>query len=330
MMLLPVILILAGCPPVLEPTIPFTSRAVETGWGEAVNGLSISAATNRDTLDINAEMRFEIFFRFWPFDSDGHVKLLHWGGRQARVALTLSAAGGPETYTRPAHDFGGPFIIPPDPADLRAGVLPSETERFYLLSPEGEPVPPGDYLLRLTYDNPTWAGVLQTAPLPLYVSASAADTTWCELPSRVEVVEQPTGQLMWRWDDGSFEPATIVSRPGYHLGFSVEVRKFIGDEPVKAPPREDETALAEFFRTFGSEWSRNLGGGLPRRPVSGASGLTGPGIREALADGQVLRAEFDAVVFETSNPPQSHWRPETGDYRPLREYKVVAVWPESR
>lgn len=102
----------------------------------------------------------------------------------------LSAAGGPETWVRHAHDYGGPFVMTPEPADLRDGPLPSQSERFYLLSAEGESVPPGDYLLLLNYDNPDWAGVLQTGALPLHVAAKAADTSWCELPSRVEIFEQ--------------------------------------------------------------------------------------------------------------------------------------------
>lgn len=134
---------------------------------------------------------------------------------------------------------------------------------------------------------------------------------------------------MWRWKEDSFEPATIVSRPGYHVGFDVYVHKFIDEPPVTAPPPDDPAARPKFSRIEPGEWSRHVCG-LPRGPDGSAGGLMSPRIREALADGKMLRFEFHATVFETSNPPQSRWRPEAGNYRPLREYKIVETWPESR
>ncbi|MFN8179300.1 MAG: hypothetical protein U0167_15315 [bacterium] len=278
-------------------------------------------------------MGFEIFLRFNPFDADERVKVLDPAGE--RFALCFVGAGGKQYERRPyrtgMEELGGR----PNRIDLVYGNVGSRSELFMLLSRNGEQIPPGDYLVHVWYENApehgarganrevdadsvsVWKGVVTTAPFPVHVAATEADTTRCELPTRVVFRAWPDGQLTWRWDETSFEPAVIVSRPGYHLGCETVVKRYVGQTVDFGDPQAVTDA-------FGSSWSWSLGG-IPRRNERSESALAGNS--GSAVGGKELQAEFNVTIFETSVPGGHMWHPKSGNYRVLRNYKIVQTRP---
>jgi hypothetical protein len=356
-LLLQAITVLCAVGSGFEPLAPFTTRAVQSGWGEPVNGLSIMAATDADTVVVGAALRFEIFLRFWPLDSDGRVRALNANDAEESWQLFFVRRDGTgsissRTHARRPYRTGMPFFASPqDHVDLWRETPRSRGELFFLLSEDGQNIPSGDYVVHLIYRNsgagtrliasngdecPTeepyppgvlWTGTVGTPLFSLHVAAREADTTRCELPTRVLLSERENGQVMWQWDPDSFEPIELISRPGFHLGSETVIRKSLGSTLVEAPDPAlaDSASLARFHRTFLGAWSRQLGG-LPDRRV-GAGAVTGPAIREALTKGEPLRVELDVTIFETSVPGGHRWDPRAGDYRVLRQYVIVETWP---
>jgi hypothetical protein len=346
------------CGECFEPVAPFTTREVESGWGEPVNGLSLMAATDVDTVQVGAALKFEIFFRFGPLDSDGRVEVLNTSdGEESWLLFFVQRDGigsiGSRVHARRPYRTGMPaFGSAEDHVDLRWETPRSRGELFFLLSEEGQSIPAGDYVVHLVYRNtgegvrtfrndddgcPSgepyppgvfWSGSVGTPLFPLYVAARVADTTRCELPTGVRLVELPQGQLAWGWDADSFEPAEIVSRPGYHVGYRVETRTALEAEPVYgSDPATDSTLVARRAAFF--EYRTGVLGGLPPLRGGGMAALTWPSLtREILREGERLRIQFDVTIFETSVPGGHLWRPEGGDYRALREYRIVEAWPK--
>jgi hypothetical protein len=179
------------------------------------------------------------------------------------------------------------------------------SERFNLVSDQGEQVPAGDYFVHVRYENPgpaaarqkddtsarardtypadaLWTGVVQSAVFPVHVAAKAADTTYCELPTRMEFVVHSSGQVMWRWDKTSFEPAVLVSRPGFHLGCQTALSEYVGEDRGST----DSTTAAEVIRTHGRESSRSLGG-IPDRDRASSS-MRGLGMGTTVPEGKKL------------------------------------------
>lgn len=347
-LLLQLLVLTCQCCPHFEPTAPYTTREVESGWGEPLHGLSILATTDSDTVHVGDAMKFEIFFRYNSFEGDGRPKVLDEA--EEDVSLHLVSRDGSRTFERAQFNPGGPEPVYPDPQVLESGDVGDRRARFYLLSNEGEQVPPGDYLVHVAYRNTGWdqraefakhsrrpqrdsiepgahwSGTVASAEFTLHVVAKVADTTRCELPSRVWVSTGPDGLPGFQWDPTSFQPVMLRSRPGYHVSCQTAVTKYIGDEPVRFryPASRDSAAWADFMQIYSWGWMQR--GGFPTRGER-AVGLAGPRIREGLTDGQKLRIVFEITVFETSEPPGHMWQPERGDYRVLKSYKIVETWP---
>jgi hypothetical protein len=325
-------LVLASCGCwTFEPLAPYTSRAASTGWGEPVNGLSLLATTDADTVGVGDTLRFEAFFRFWPFPSDGRVAALVREHREERWTLVLRSRDGTANYKRPAFRIGMPVLATPDDhLDLRSGLLSSASRRFHLLSYEGEQIPAGDYEAVLTYRSPgaekrrywtgsceersepyppgsVWIGEVATGPLPLHVRPQEPDTTRYELPTGISLHEGEDGQLMWSWDPDSFEPVELVTRPGYVIGCRTKVRRVLETDDSR----------------FTGLTTENLGGSLPdRRHLAGFA----LGAASAPGPGKTLGVEVRVTIFETSRPWTHAWDPEAGDYHVLREYTIERSW----
>ncbi len=327
--LLPHLLVLTcECCRAFEPFAPYTTRAIESGWGEPLHGVSLLVTTDSDTVRVGDAMRFEIFLRFNPFDADGRVKFLDEA--EEHVSLHLASLDGPRDYVRAPYRVGMPAFPPPDPVALVYGDVGSRAERFYLLSDDGEQVPPGDYLVHVSYRNEgwerrgkrarrmgepdsdplgsgvRWSGTVDSGSFALHVEAGNADTSHWELPTRISITSDSAGLPTFLWDETSFEPVVVVSRPGYHVSCGTTITEYIDDEPVESRPRRS--------------------GGLPKRGGVAAR-FSGPKFREALSEGRQLRVELEVAVFETSEPPQHMWMPERGDYRVLKINKIASAWP---
>ncbi len=353
MILLSMATLLASCAccPSFEPVAPHTTRDVQSGWGEAIHGVSTLFTTDADTVDMGDVVQVELFFHFWPFLSDGPARTLADSpGIRPRLVLVPVQDGG--ALTRSPYRTGMPMS--PDPSshvDLRAGQFHSRSESFPLLSRSGQQVPAGDYLVRVEYENEgadsrpyrtedgrvdhepyaagsVWTGRVETAALSMHIRSREPERLPCELPKRVDITTFRNGQLMWSWDPAGFEPDTLTVRPGFIVGLRTECRKYRNSGLVEAPDSRtaDDTVVRRFRETYGASWSRSLGG-LPRPDRPGSGGLTGPKIAEIVSDADPLEARFVVTVFETSVPGGHRWSPERGDYRILREYEVRAYWP---
>ncbi len=355
MILLSMATLLASCAccPSFEPVAPHTTRDVQSGWGEAIHGVSTLFTTDADTVDMGDVVQVELFFHFWPFLSDGPARTLA-DSPVIRPRLVLVPVHGDQAFKRSPYRTGMPMF--PDPsshADLRAGQFHSRSESFALLSGSGQQVPAGDYLVHVEYENEgadsrpywnedgrmdrepyapgsVWAGRLETASLPIHIRSCEPKRLPCELPKRVVISTFRNGQLMWSWDPGSFEPDTLTVRPGFVVGFRAECRKYRNSGLLEAPDSRtaDSLVVRRFRETYGAGRSSSLGG-LPRPDRLGSGGLTGSKIAEIVSDADPLEARIAVTVFETSVPGGHMWSPERGDYRVLREYEVRAYWPST-
>ena len=334
---LPLIIAAQCCCCRFEPYAPSTSRAVESGWGEPWNGLSILAATDADTVDVGATVRVEIFLRFEPFQSDGRVGVLVADRDRERLSLTLQDRSGLPVYMRYPLRWGM-RVIRRDDIELRYGAVGSRSEPFYLLSPDGSQVPSGDYLVHVTYANPgedslatreeprrapgvVWRGAVRTAAFPLHVRTKAADTTRCALPTHA-VFKEWMGQLAWQWDRNSFEPTVLISRPGYYLASETTVSASI-DSTSAIGPVELRTDVASTARSPLGKFQ--VLEGIPR-PSESWVGAAGPGFRELLTGGRRLRIDFHVTIFETAQPG-GRQGPGSATSHVLRDYKIVETWP---
>jgi hypothetical protein len=333
-----------GCCPSFEPKAPFTNRSVESGWGEPWNGLSILATTDADTVDVGAEIRFETFFRFDAFLSDGRVRAMGASEDLEGWTLALREHGRDVVYERRAYDEGMPSLYgPEDHVELRSGSVHVGKTDYFLLGSRGEQVPPGDYDVQVVYSNQgakdrflwndeqrldrvpyepgtVWAGEIRTATFPLHVREPAASLTTGNVPTRI-VIELIRNTWMWHWDPNSFHEIAVATRPGYHIGTQHTLRW-----PEGLPIPQQYAGPDGRVRT--PEWISKGQGGFPFR-TGGKSAVGGREFIQWVADGARPRLHWDLVVFETSVAPGHGWMPEGGDYRVLYECAIEQDWPES-
>lgn len=329
-----------ACCASFEPYAPATTRAIESGWGEPVHGVSILAATSTDSVMLGAPLEVEVFFRFDPFESNGRVRVLPRPWRE-RWTMILESERNGGAHRRPAYDVG--FPMPPGaPLELRYGGFHSTSRTFHLLSSDGEQVPAGRYAVRLRYESEApgpssrsdpdgpdpgseWHGVITTDSFPLEILPSDGDTTFCGMPARIRI-ERRDEQLVWQWDEASLEPVRIVSRPGYALGFKYHVHAFVlaaAADPI--PTGTPSDVVEEILRLRAGTDMR--GWGAPPEFSAGWRVLTRSPVAGLLNERRRLHLRVTAAVFESSAQSRHHWRPERADFRVLEEREITATWP---
>ena len=351
-LLLSVLVAYGACGPPYGPFALFTSQSVESGWGPSWNGVSLLFATDADTVDMGARMNVEMFFRFLPLESDGRVTAFV-GHPEYPPRLVFSEPATETTYVREtSHDMGiGIIDVPALHGHLRAGGFRSQCETFHLLADDGEQIPPGDYQVHLEYSNPgavervhwgddgcpesepypagvVWSGSLSTRAVPLHIRDKGPERLPCELPTRINIIASKSGRLLWGWDFTSFEPDTLTVRPGFVVGCRTDVRKHVGEKPAPVGVPAGDGPETLWFREIPRRAVVARLGGLPRKGIAPWGDLGGLRAADIIMVHRKLTAEFDVTVFETSRLRSGvSWRPEAGDYRILRKYKIRAIWP---
>ncbi|MEZ5065915.1 MAG: hypothetical protein R3B81_14370 [bacterium] len=344
------ILLSCGPAPRFEPWAPSTDRAVESPWGEPTNGVSTLFATHTDTLAVGDTFHVELFFRFSSVQSDGKVAAFAdtmW----ELPRLVLTPRDGGTALVRSAFSPGGLGWLedPSDHHDLRDGPFQSYGAQFHLLDRSGEQVPPGDYWATIehrsagtesrTYWNEegemesrpyapgeVWTGTVTTGPMPIHIRPRGPERKVVELPHRI-AFKHEVGQPGWDWDPASFEPDTLVVRPGFVVGFRTEYCTHYGRERMEQSV--DATADPAELRRFVDTHDPGCGGslsGIPSRDWPGWHYLPGPKDPEVVSEERPLEVRIAVTVFETSVPGESHWVPESGEYRVFREYEIRGFW----
>ena len=320
-------------------------------WGEAVDGLSISVVTDSTTVPLGASIDLEVFFRYWPFLSEGRSQVLNARSEAEDLRFTLENRDTGERHYREPWDFGmwstpGPW----NRIDLVPGEVRLRAERICLLSTVGAQVPPGEYELVAHYLNHRgrgvetrldpdtgrlrelpfppgvlWEGVIASGPLLIRVVDSPIDCQEVELPTAIRIEwNDQLRQAVRVWDD--WRTFSLFRRPGYHLGCRRNYEHTIGGGPIPPPlPRaEVDSAAVGGWQPHGLLPTSGMG-----FPFKGSRGtpLVNATTRPHISPVSPLRVAIRLTVFETSLPwTAKFWMPERGDYHVLYEQTIVGVW----
>ena len=301
------------------------AKAENTPWGEAVNGLQCRVVTSKAAVPMGSKLAFELRFRRDPETADPKMHVLNSNERARSIVLRFTNKKAGRTFEREPFDVGMLTGIDEDDlADLRGRVPRPERFTVYLLSDEGEQIPPGTYSVTMGYENTAkpevevtvdadglirtrpyrgppkfWKGKITSAPIRLTVTH--VPTKEVELKTNSSLIlKREKDSVSWSWS--TREPTTFRAkrRPGYHLGSRYSLHVFLDGKEVQSG-----------------------GGGLGGvwRDGQGASYLSERFARQALA-GRKLELRADVEIFETSVPVRHMWSPEAGDLKVLWQGQV--------
>jgi len=305
------------------------AKAGEDAWGEAVNGLRCRLAAERAEVPGGAEVVFQLHFRFEPAGVDPKISILNRFLERGRVKLTFTDSKTGKAFERlPDDGWSGPPLTPrPEHFALLRG-KPLEPRRLNvrLLSPKGEPVPPGAYSVALRYENDGkpevefdttpqgfliprpykgpwkfWTGKLAAPAIRLTVLPAEAGEVEVKFHSALDVRVHKEG-IGYSWSEKNPQTLRLTRRPGYMIGTRYETHIFLDGK---------EAMGADGLRPV-------VGSGMSSSTwLAGGESFLPPEVAKRVLAGAAPRIRLDVTIFETSVPPGHMWNPQGGDYKVL-------------
>jgi hypothetical protein len=305
------------------------STAGEEAWGEAVNGLRCRLAAERAEAPVGAEVVFQLHFRFDPEGVDPKINILNRFLERGRVKLTFAdTKTGKKLERLPDDGWSGPPLTPrPEHfVMLRGKPLEPCPLAVRLLSPKGEPIPPGAYSVALAYENDGkpevefgttpqgfltqrpykgpwkfWTGKVAAPPIRLTVVPAEAGEVEVRFHSALDIKVHKEG-IGYSWSEKDPQTLRVTRRPGYMIGTRYETHIFLNGK---------EEMSADGLRPL-------LGGGMSSSTwLAGGESFLTPELAKQVRAGAALRIRLDVTIFETSVPPGHMWHPKGGDYKVL-------------
>ena len=297
-----------------------------TPWGAAVDGLQARLAVSQAEVAAGSRIDFQLHLRCDPKQGDADVNLLNRGETAWDAELVFQATESDKVFRRRPFDVGMPPMFGPRHiVELRRGALPPERLTIYLLSDEGEQIPPGTYTVTAVYKNTAkpelefrtdeagrrhsrpdrgpwkyWKGTITSAPIRLTVTPAGPREVELKINSALLITRGKDGgrdTIGWSWSQHEPRSVKVKRRPGYIIGQRWGVHVFLD----------------------GREIGDQAGGGLSGSAWHGAGSRSflEPEIVKRVLAGASLTVRADVEVFETSVPARHMWSPESGDFRIL-------------
>ncbi len=319
--------------------------AKEEAEQKAKDGLHCVLTADRDTVPMGDAVIFALRLHFDPVGADAKVNLLNTSRENWNAVFVFTDAATGQTFRRSPYQTGMPPspTRPDDIVALRGGALPSHELKVYLLSPQGEQIPPGTYRVTAAYENAAkeqvdfvkqpdgemvqrpyqgpwrfWKGKLTSGPFLLKVTPLEPKEVVLKIHSSLEIVRerqttadgQPINAIGYTWSKKDPKEVSVQQRPGYFLGRRYEFRVFVSGRLVP-----------------------NVGGG----GVSGAIWEEGGSrhfppqeVVNRVHAGESLKVYADVQAFETSMPPGHLWAPEAGDFKVLWRGRIESKEQQTR
>jgi len=297
------------------------------------NGLRAVLSADSSAVHMGACMEFRLEVAFDSMKADKKTRILnrYSGAWTCELSFVNEQTG--ELYTRVSYDAGMLAVpMPGNLAYLSDDSLFIEKMTVYLLSDEGEQIPPGTYQARAHYENnggdgveayidsaanqnrqrpypgpwSLWKGSIESAPFRLEVLPAGPAYVELPVPSTIRFKEvQSRGQVGWTWSDQSPDTVRVWNRPGYALGHRWKLRIQLNGEEIDYQPHGEG----------GSRW-----------PMDGMSYFHRD-ISSRIRDGEELVVTADLEIFESSVPPRHFWMPESGDFKILWSNQITGRYP---
>ncbi len=343
-----------GCDdPESDPPRP----SIVSEWGEPLNGLSIRVLADSTQFDLGATVATKLEFRFDASGVEAPPSVLDSGG-------TVFGMGGALRFVPSGRPVAGAGIHEREPhIDAGPGGFENRCVAFcdigqhgvwrvfFLLSDEGEQVPPGKYAMSARFENDggpmvnrsrgrrvdparcwappesIWIGAIESAPIEVEIVDRPPSLRTIAFPTRVELGCIENRQLSVWEDSTSTCTESVQIRPGYHFGSRTIDAMYVEDaEPIVGFWEDPEDLMRGRSPNAFSRWtngSKSTSWDLSRERQPG---VAFDWIADLLAQGTQYRFRRKYMIFESSVAPHSHWAPERGDYRVLAEHIVDAPW----
>jgi hypothetical protein len=297
------------------------------------NGLRATLSAESTTVHMGACIEFHLELAFDSLTADANTRILNRYQRAWKCDFSFVNEKTGDVFTRIPYDIG--MLVVPEPGDLvylHNDSLFVEKMIVYLLSDEGNQIPPGSYQVRARYENDDgddieayvdpdskqyqqrpypgpwsiWKGQIESAPLRLEVLPAGPAGVEMLVPSAIVLNKtQSLEQVGWAWSDQSPDTILIEKRPGYALGRRWNLQVQLNGEEMDYNPRGEG----------GMPWSTYGMHYFPRD------------ISLRIRSGEELCLAVDLAVFESSVQSRHSWMPERGDFKILWSRKLDQKFP---
>jgi len=312
-------------------------------WSDAHGGLSMRVALPEWQIPMGSKFDLVLHFRYDAVEPGG-VRFMTCSRDAWSATVRFESRTTPAAFERGEHPFpGGPPFRSERPEDhvvlAELGARELRVTR-YLLSDEGEQIPPGEYDVFVTFSNDggdglrtiqvgegdggkfdtipypdgtLWTGAIESGPVRLTVLPADPDTVSFEMPTRISITNYG-GQLSWEFDRDRLAQVTVTVAPGFHATPWMRVNYTLAGEPWPPSPTDPADEDVYGINIVGTpDWSS--------RPWYA---LGGPRLTDFLGPDRRIRVEVILSIYEVL-PGRGGWELETNPT--LWQDTLAAVWP---